>query len=134
MVGIPIIWVARVRLTAVTDGHRAYASRAGPRDAPERPSITSDYHQQQPVNLKVARAFKPRATHGNTLVIVGRGSQFPCPSGTVLTDHIKVAEGKPRPVRAGGTAGMSAPRAHTGATWTARWSGGAQPIVRMLVS
>src|SRR5215475_14448130 len=56
-----------------------YALRACPmrvpRDVPEPPSTASDGHQQQPVNLKLARALKPRATHGNTLVM--RRSAYP---------------------------------------------------------
>jgi hypothetical protein len=47
----------------------AYALRACPPDVPEPPSTANDRHQQQPVNLKLARAFKPRATHGDTLVM-----------------------------------------------------------------
>jgi hypothetical protein len=40
-----------------------------PRDAPELPSTANDRHQQQPANMKPARALNPRATHGNTLVM-----------------------------------------------------------------
>ena len=47
--------------------HLAY--RCVPRDVPEPPSTASDRHQQQPVNLKLAQALRPRATHGNTLVM-----------------------------------------------------------------
>ncbi len=47
----------------------AYAYRRVPRDAPERPSTANDRHQQQPANMKLARALNPRATHGDTLVM-----------------------------------------------------------------
>ena len=42
---------------------------ACPRDAFERPSTANDRHQQQPAKMKLPRALKPRATHGNTLVM-----------------------------------------------------------------
>ena len=45
------------------------APGACPRDAPELPSTANDRHQQQPANMKLARALNPRATHGNTLVM-----------------------------------------------------------------
>ena len=57
----------RTRTTAGWD--LAYALRACPRDAPEPPSTANGRHQQQPVNLKLARALNRRATHGNTLVM-----------------------------------------------------------------
>jgi hypothetical protein len=40
-----------------------------PRDAPEPPSTASDHHLQQPANMKLGRAFNPRAAHENTLVM-----------------------------------------------------------------
>ncbi len=45
------------------------AQRACPRDVPEPPSTVNGHHQQQPMNLKLARDSDPRATHGNTLVM-----------------------------------------------------------------
>ena len=36
---------------------------------PELPSTANDRHQQQPANMKLRRALKPRATHENTLVM-----------------------------------------------------------------
>ena len=57
----------RTRTTAGWD--LAYALRACPRDAPEPPSTANGRHQQQPVNLKLARGLNPRATHQNTLVM-----------------------------------------------------------------
>jgi hypothetical protein len=44
-------------------------TNACPRDVPEPPSITNDGHQQQPVNMKLARTLSRRATHRNTLVM-----------------------------------------------------------------
>jgi hypothetical protein len=38
-------------------------------DIPGLPSTANDRRQQQPWNMKRARALKPRATHGNTLVM-----------------------------------------------------------------
>ena len=50
--------------------HLAYAL---PARAPEMPpnlqSTASDRHQQQPANMKLARALNPRATHENTLAM-----------------------------------------------------------------
>lgn len=40
-----------------------------PRDAPEPPSTANDHHLQQPANMKLGRAFNPRAAHENTLVM-----------------------------------------------------------------
>ena len=40
-----------------------------PRDVPEPPSIASDRHQQQAMNLELTRGLTPRATHGNPLVM-----------------------------------------------------------------
>jgi len=37
--------------------------------APELPSTANDRHRQPPANMKLARAFNPRATHENTLVM-----------------------------------------------------------------
>jgi len=45
--------------------------------APELPSTANDRHQEQPANMKLARALNPRATHGNTLVM--RSSAAPLP-------------------------------------------------------
>ena len=42
---------------------------ACPRNAPGQPSIANDRHQQQPANMKLARALNLRATYGNTLVM-----------------------------------------------------------------
>src|SRR5262249_2258384 len=50
---------------------RTSVPNACPRDVPEPPSTASDRHQQQPVNLQLAQALKPRATRGNTLVMRG---------------------------------------------------------------
>jgi len=36
---------------------------------PELPSTANDRHQQQPANMKLRRALKPRATHENTLLM-----------------------------------------------------------------
>jgi hypothetical protein len=45
------------------------ALQACPPDVPELPSTANGRHQQQPVNLKLARGLNPRATHENTLVM-----------------------------------------------------------------
>ena len=37
---------------------------------PLTPPTANDRHQQQPANMKLARALNPRATHGNTLVML----------------------------------------------------------------
>jgi len=43
--------------------------RRVPPSAPEMPSTANDLRQQQPANMKLARALNPRATHGDTLVM-----------------------------------------------------------------
>src|SRR5215510_15956996 len=50
---------------------RTSVPNAYPRDVPEPPSTASDRHQQQPMNMMLAQALKPRATHGNMLVMRG---------------------------------------------------------------
>jgi hypothetical protein len=62
--------------------HLDYAVRACPcpRDVPEPPSTASDRHQQQPANMKLGRAFNPRATHGNTLVMRRPRKRSPTPA------------------------------------------------------
>jgi len=51
--------------------HRAPGLRitACSRDAPEPPSTANDRHQQQPVNLKLARALNPASNARDTLVM-----------------------------------------------------------------
>jgi hypothetical protein len=39
--------------------HLAYALQMCPRDVPEPPSTANDHHQQQPANMKLARALGP---------------------------------------------------------------------------
>jgi hypothetical protein len=48
---------------------RVSRRQACPPDVPEPPSTVNSRHQQQPVNLKLARASSLRATHENTLVM-----------------------------------------------------------------
>jgi len=54
-----------VRRRRITE-NLAYALLAR---APELPSTANDRHRQPPANMKLARAFNPRATHENTLVM-----------------------------------------------------------------
>ena len=54
-----------------------WAAEACPRDVPELPSTANDRRQQQPANMKPARALKPRATDENTLVMRRSGVRFP---------------------------------------------------------
>jgi len=52
------------------EGQRAYIERLAealqvcPRDVPEPPLTANDHRQQQPANMKLARALNPRAMHG----------------------------------------------------------------------
>jgi hypothetical protein len=46
-----------------------WAVAACPRDVPELPSRANDRRHQHSLNLKARRAWNPRATHGNTLVM-----------------------------------------------------------------
>src|SRR5262249_27158309 len=61
---------------------RAFSRRPG--DDPGPPSTANDRHQQEPVNLKLARGLSPRATHENPLVMrssnPGRGCSLGCSS------------------------------------------------------
>ncbi len=83
----------------------AYALRACPRDAPELPSTANGRHQQQPVNLKLARALNPASNARNTLVMrrsLGddehQGAEVPA----VVRDHRRRARCVPdRPVDPG---------------------------------
>jgi hypothetical protein len=65
-----------------------------PRDAPEPPSTANDHHLQQPANMKLGRAFNPRAAHENTLVMrrslgVSRRTKAPrCKSCCVTTNDV----------------------------------------------
>ena len=76
-----------------------------PRDVPELPSIADDCRQQQPANMKLARALNPRATHENTLVMRSslggdedQGAEVP----RVVRDRRRRARCVPdRPVNAG---------------------------------
>ena len=76
-----------------------------PRDVPEPPSTANDRHQQEPVNLKLIRAFSPRPTHQNILVMRSRavgdedqGAELP----TVVRDRRRRARCVPdRPVNGG---------------------------------
>jgi hypothetical protein len=52
---------------------------------PELPSTANDRHQQQPANMKLRRALKPRATHENTLVMRR--------SSGLLTVHLQLLGG-----------------------------------------
>src|SRR6266536_6018899 len=53
-----------------------------PRDAPEPPSRANGRHQQQPVNLKLARALKPASNARDTLVM--RSSAAPLQSSHLV--------------------------------------------------
>jgi hypothetical protein len=44
-------------------------AEACPRDAPEPPSMANGRHQQQPANLKLARALNPASNARDTLVM-----------------------------------------------------------------
>jgi len=46
-----------------------YTTDACPRDAPERPSTASECHQQQPANMKLARALNLASNARDTLVM-----------------------------------------------------------------
>jgi len=62
-----------VRLHRSTE-HRAYALWA----CPELPSTANVRHRQPPASMKLARAFNPRATHENTLVMRRSVAHFSC--------------------------------------------------------
>ena len=71
---------SRSQVCAEGRGKRSWldwAAEACPRDVPELPSTANDRRQQQPANMKPARALKPRATHENALVMRRSGVRFP---------------------------------------------------------
>ena len=68
-----------VRLHRSTE-HRAYAYGR----APELPSTANVRHRQPPANMKLARAFNPRATHENTLEMRRSIAHFSCRQEKVL--------------------------------------------------
>lgn len=67
----------------------------GPDNLPYYPILRSAYgqvsHQQQPVNLKLARGLSPRATHENPLIMRRSAVPVPCLGGG--------AQGNSRPMR-----------------------------------
>ena len=94
----------RRRVKPQTTGKKPRLRPDAPR-SPERPSTANDRHQQQPANMKLARALNPRAKHGNTLVMrssLGRDEDLGVEAPTVTWDHIRRARRMPdRPVNSG---------------------------------
>ena len=70
--------------------------QACPRDVPEPPSTANGRHQQQPVNLKLARGSSPRATHVTRSSCVARSvvtrTRAPgCQPSCAIADDVPVA-------------------------------------------
>ena len=84
-----------------------------PQDVPGPPLAANGRHHQQPVNLKLARAPDPRATHRNTLVM--RRSEH----GRDCSQHC--CQVTSQRLTRGDRSGMSAQRAASdGRSWTMR--------------